>query len=392
MSGIMLRPRWWNYNYSVLLITWAGWISIYLARSVLPPLLPVIRQEFGINHTQSGLLETAYLIGYIVVKIPAGLLASRYGSKRVLAASMVGYGISNLLISGAGSFFEIFVLRLLVGLFQGVHLPVANALLSDRFGERQGRAIGFNESGPNIGNTVAFPLTVSILSLFGWRYAFILLSLPAFILSLATILVMKPEKAIPGNVKVEQRDGGLQQYARLLLPFALSHGIYNLLLRTTFTFTPSFLVEFRNIPVEAAGVISMVLPFAGIFAKVSSGFILEKIGRKTAICGASALSAVFLSALVSFPFHDALLLNLMALGLTLYSFSPIIYSSTTASLPSRHKSMGLGIVTMFGNIIGAASTSVVGALIDSRGFPFAFYVISAVALSSSLAAYVLMDN
>ena len=62
-----LRPGWWGYEYTVLLITWLGWVSIYLVKSVLPPMLPVLSSELGLSHAQAGLLETAYLIGYIAI-------------------------------------------------------------------------------------------------------------------------------------------------------------------------------------------------------------------------------------------------------------------------------------------------------------------------------------
>ncbi len=376
---MMPRPRWWNYNYTVLMITWMGWISIYLARSVLPPVLPVLTEEFSLTHAQSGLLETAYLIGYIISKIPAGELSRRFGAKKVLAGSMVGYGASTLLTSSAQGFSHIFMLRFLVGLFQGVHLPVANALLSDRFGSRQGRAIGFNESGANVGNTLAFPVAVSFLSVWGWRAAFIALSLPAFLLAAATLALMREEE----SDAPEASNGDLWEYSRILIPLALSHATYNLVLRTTFTFMPSFLVEYRGMAITAAGYLAMVLPFAGIFSKMGSGFILERLGPKTSISGATALSAVFMAGLVRTPGGPWVGLNLLTLGLVLYSFSPIIYSSTTSSLPSSLKPVGLGVVTMFGNLVGALSTSAVGALIDSSGYGFAFTVVAAVTLASS---------
>ncbi len=377
---MMPRPRWWNYNYTVLMITWMGWISIYLARSVLPPVLPVLTEEFSLSHAQSGLLETAYLIGYIISKVPAGELSRRFGAKKVLAGSMVGYGASTLLTSSAQGFSHIFMLRFLVGLFQGVHLPVANALLSDRFGSRQGRAIGFNESGANVGNTLAFPVAVSFLSVWGWRAAFIALSLPAFLLAAATLALMRGEEESDAP---EASNGDLWEYSRILIPLALSHATYNLVLRTTFTFMPSFLVEYRGMAITAAGYLAMVLPFAGIFSKMGSGFILERLGPKTSISGATALSAVFMAGLVRTPDGPWVGLNLLTLGLVLYSFSPIIYSSTTSSLPSSLKPVGLGVVTMFGNLVGALSTSAVGALIDSSGYGFAFTVVAAVTLASS---------
>ncbi|MCK5670771.1 MFS transporter, partial [Candidatus Bathyarchaeota archaeon] len=358
-----------------------GWISIYLARSVLPPVLPVLTAEMGLTHAQSGLLETAYLIGYIISKVPAGDLSRRFGARNVLAGSMVGYGASTLLIGSAQGYTHVFILRFLVGLFQGVHLPVANALLSDRFGSKQGRAIGFNESGANVGNTLAFPVAVSILSAWGWRVAFIALSVPAFILAAVTLILMKPEEESVDDA--ETSEGNLREYTRVLIPLALSHATYNLVLRTTFTFMPSFLVEFREMTISSAGYLAMVLPFAGIFAKMGSGFILERVGSKTAITGASALSGLFLAGLVMGPGGLWVGLNLIILGLTLYSYSPIIYSTTTGSLPSSLKPVGLGVVTMFGNLVGAISTSVVGALIDSSGYSIAFIVIAALTLTSS---------
>ena len=385
-----VKPRWWSYNYTVLMITWLGWISIYLARSVLPPVLPVLTEEMGLTHTQSGLLETAYLIGYIISKVPAGGLSKRFGAKRVLAGSMIGYGASTLLISSAQGYSHVFILRFLVGLFQGVHLPVANALLSDRFGSKQGKAIGFNESGANVGNTLAFPVAVSILSVWGWRVAFIALSIPAFILAAVTFALMKPEEE---NSDVsETSNDDLREYSRVLIPLALSHATYNLVLRTTFTFIPSFLVEFRGLAITSAGYLAMVLPFAGIFAKIGSGFILERLGPKLSITGASALSAVFLAGLVMGPGGLWIGFNLLILGLTLYSYSPIIYSSTTGSLPSSLKPVGLGVVTMFGNLVGAISTSAVGALIDSSGYSHAFIAIAVVTLASSALIHLSFPN
>jgi len=380
-----LRPDWWGYEYTILLITWLGWICIYLVKSVLPPVLPVLSAELGLSHAQAGLLETAYLIGYIAAKMPAGALSRRLGPRRLLAASMLGYGASSAATMWAKGFTDIFALRLLVGLFQGVHLPVANALLSDRFGERQGKAIGFNESGPNVGNTLAFPLTVQILSVWSWRAAFLVLSLPAFALSGAALLLMREE---PRNREEQGEDaGGIRGYWRVLLPFAVAHGVYNLVLRAAFTFTPSFLVEYRGMDVVTAGLLAAAMPLAGILAKVSSGFVAERAGRRASICGATTLSAVFLAALVVLPGGSYLAVNLVALGLTLYSFSPIIYASTTASLPSGLKATGLGAVTMIGNTVGAVSTTLVGAFIDSYGYGSTFTSIAGATLAASAAIY-----
>lgn len=387
-----LRTRW-SYSYTVLLLCWLGWISIYLCRSVLAPILPVVSRELGMTHAQGGMLETAYLMGYIIVKMPAGFVADRIGIKRTLVVGMVGYAVSTSLNFLATGFFHLFALRFLVGLFQGVHLPLANTLLSERFGDRQGRAIGLHESGPNVGNSIAYPLTVAIASTLSWRHAFVFLSLPAFALAGVTALILKGEKE---HETLRSPDPGVGERARLrdflwfLAPLAVAHSVYNLCLRSILIFAPSFLVESRGMSLAMAGLISMLMPAAGVVAKVSSGFVAERVGRANAISSATALSGLFILSMAYVTGEQALSINFLALGLTLYSLSPTIYASVTLGLPTGLKSIGLGAVTMVGNIFGALSTSLIGYLIDARGYQTTLTIVSATVILSTAVVFAVM--
>src|SRR2546426_5405887 len=53
---------------------------------ILYVLLPVWAQEFRLNLTQVGLIRTAYTAAMASFQIPAGLLAERWGERRLLAA------------------------------------------------------------------------------------------------------------------------------------------------------------------------------------------------------------------------------------------------------------------------------------------------------------------
>jgi MFS family permease len=64
------------------------------------------------------------------------------------------------------------------------------------------------------------------------------------------------------------------------------------------------------------------------------------------------------------------------MGLFLYAFSPIVYSSVTSALPSRLKATGLSVVTIAGNLVGAFSATMVGSLIDAWGYNPAFLIIA----------------
>lgn len=390
--GVLEQKSRWSYSYTVLTLCWFGWIAIYLCRSVLAPILPVVSGELGLSHAQSGMLETAYLLGYIVIKMPAGVLGNRIGIKRTLILGMVGYALATALNFFATGFLHLFVLRFLVGLFQGVHLPLANTLLSERFGDRQGRAIGFHESGPNVGNSIAYPLTIAIASSWGWRYAFLLLSLPAFVLAGVVALVLKDERQTSTVVNEEPPgdNQSLGTFFRLLAPLALAHAVYNLCLRTLLTFAPSYLVEYRGMGLAAAGLVAMLMPAAGFFAKISSGYIAERVGRRNSISVAILLSGVFIFTLTRVSGQGLTSVNFVALGLVLYSFSPTIYATVTSGLPTQLKSMGLGAVTMTGNIFGAFSASLIGYLIDTLGYQTALTMISGVVILATALIYAVM--
>src|SRR5207244_3322563 len=63
---------------------------------ILYVLLPVWAQEFRLNLAQVGLIRTAYTAAMASFQIPAGLLAERWGERRLLAAASaataVGWG------------------------------------------------------------------------------------------------------------------------------------------------------------------------------------------------------------------------------------------------------------------------------------------------------------
>jgi predicted MFS family arabinose efflux permease len=118
---------------------------------------------------------------------------------------------------------------------------------------------------------------------------------------MGTLIILKEDdeevKAVDYREQSFDRGVKLRSFHQILMPLALAHSVYNLCLVTLFNFAPLYLVEFRGISLTTAALISMVLPAAGFFSKVSSGFIAEKLGRSKTICVATALSGLFMMSL-----------------------------------------------------------------------------------------------
>ncbi|MDP2953853.1 MAG: MFS transporter, partial [Chloroflexota bacterium] len=69
-----------------------------VALQSVPPVLGLVMVEFGLSHAQGGLLMGLFALPGIVVSIPAGMLADRYGQKAIGVVSLV------LMIAGAAIF------------------------------------------------------------------------------------------------------------------------------------------------------------------------------------------------------------------------------------------------------------------------------------------------
>src|SRR5437868_1754288 len=52
-----------------------------------------LARDFHLSKIQLGWIFSAFLLGYAACQIPGGWLAARVGPRRVLAASVVGWGV-----------------------------------------------------------------------------------------------------------------------------------------------------------------------------------------------------------------------------------------------------------------------------------------------------------
>jgi MFS family permease len=155
-----------------------------------------IAAELGWAEGRQGIVQSAFLWGYLANQLLGGTLADRYGGKRVMA-----YGIAFFsLASAALPLFAItpftaalgitlpavLLSRFLVGLGEGVALPSMNNLIATRIQpSRRATALGTVFTGFQSGNLVGLALSPVILHAFGWRglfYLFGLLGAPLLVM------------------------------------------------------------------------------------------------------------------------------------------------------------------------------------------------------------------
>src|SRR5947207_2380540 len=117
---------------------------------ILYVLLPIWAQEFRLSLAQVGLIRTAYTAAMASFQIPAGLLAERWGERRLLAAGTALTACGFITIGAwAGGFASLLGLLLIAGLGSGVQHPLSSALVSKAYetGARRAAVGTYNFSG-----------------------------------------------------------------------------------------------------------------------------------------------------------------------------------------------------------------------------------------------------
>ncbi len=163
--------------------------------------------EFRLSQVQIGWVFSAFLLGYALFQIPAGMLADRWGARRILALSAWWWVLATLLqalvgwgpfrASSAAALLAFLLLRFVLGVGEAPTFPGAAQGVSRWIpAESQGRANGIVIAAIGLGSALAPPLLSTTMVRWGWRAALLLSSLPALAVALAWIRVADPESAV----------------------------------------------------------------------------------------------------------------------------------------------------------------------------------------------------
>jgi MFS transporter, FSR family, fosmidomycin resistance protein len=163
---------------------------------LLAPLLPFVRDEYGVSYTELGFAFAAFNIVSAVGQTPAGFLVDRIGARALLIAGLLTGAGAFILAGLIDSFWMLVAMFALAGVGNTVYHPADYALLSQHVpSDRIGQAFSFHTFAGMLGSAVA-PATLLIMqSQWGWRGAFV----GAGMLGIATaavLLAMRENSAV----------------------------------------------------------------------------------------------------------------------------------------------------------------------------------------------------
>jgi MFS family permease len=164
------------------------------------PILPLLRRVFHAGTVEVSLTVTLAALGVAVSAPFAGLLADRFGRKRIIVISAFLLATCSLLAATSPDLPTLIAWRFLQGVFTPGVFSVTVAYINDEWAggggsSGIGAALSAYVSGTVVGGFSCRFISGLVAARWDWRASFVVLGLLSFAGAIAVLLLLKPERS-----------------------------------------------------------------------------------------------------------------------------------------------------------------------------------------------------
>jgi len=181
-----------------------AYIFNYLDRTAIGVAGLTMRADLGISNAQLGYAAGLFFLTYTLCEVPSNLALYRFGARRWIARIMISWGLVSAAVAFVNDAYSLYGLRLLLGAAEAGFFPGIAYFLSAWFPrEHRTRVLAWFMIGIPGSAAIGGPLSIAllqmdgILGLAGWKWLFIMVSLPCVLLGFLSLKVLadNPDKA-----------------------------------------------------------------------------------------------------------------------------------------------------------------------------------------------------
>ena len=173
--------KWW-----VVLMLWFVCFFNYADRQSIFSVFPKLKEEFGFDEVELGLIGSAFMWVYAAGAPCAGFICDRLRRKDLILGGCVFWSVITVMTGWCGKLWQFVTVRALEGLGETFYFPAGMSLLSDYHGRRtRSRALSFHQSSVYVGTILGSWLGAWFAERLGWRLGFYFFGGLGLILALA---------------------------------------------------------------------------------------------------------------------------------------------------------------------------------------------------------------
>lgn len=295
--------------FTILTLSTIGFTLMFAVWLMFGVLAIPIRKEFGLSETQFGWLTAIAILNGSLWRLLFGLLADRFGGRKVFTLLVLLTAIPAWLVSRANTYEELMVYAFLVGM-AGNSFSIGIAWNSAWFSrERQGLALGIFGAG-NVGASVTKLIGPAMIALVpavgcfggiipgGWRFVPFLYSVLLLIMAAAMWGISPSHDHVPGKGRsLRELLRPLREIRvwRFSLYYVVVFGAYVALS----VWLPRYYVDVFGIPLAQAALLTTLFIFPASLLRPLGGWFSDRFGARRVmywVFGSMTICLLLLSA------------------------------------------------------------------------------------------------
>jgi MFS family permease len=339
-------------------------------------------REFGLNSVERGWLNSAFFWSYGLVQMPMGWLVDRYGVKWPYTICFTLWCGAAAATGMVGTLGALILMRLLIGVAEGVVVPATYRYLANNFAESEkGTALGIFSIGGKMGPALGAPIGAWIIVHHSWQAMFIATGLAGLVWLWPWLTQVKND--FPSQQELAER---VQRAASVPLRNLLASpvvwgGLLNNFCYAYFNFycmtwMPAYLVEQRGLSLEKSGLYTF-FSFAGIAVVAAlAGWAADRLiarGRDAVMVRKTFIVAGFIGATTVLlgayaqTLEMALFWNVASLSLLGLVTANNLALCKLTLIPKPAVGLNTGLQQVATSLAGGVSASLSGWLLHTSG-------------------------
>lgn len=272
-------------KYLILGLLCIGWIINYFDKVAINVAVIPISQELGLSETQVGLVLSSFFLSYAIMQPIGGSLADKFGSRKVIIASVILWSLFTILTGTAWSFLSLIIFRFLFGIGEGSYPSASSVAVAESFPQHErARAKSILTSATTIGAVLATLVAATLSKHFGWQSMFVILGFVGFLLALLYVKYLHPKRAQETNEKSKKPKLPLRELVKIPMLWKLMAIYFGISMVNwgLMSWMPSYMVKVRNLDMVSMGALAAIPAVLSFVVVLITGWLLDKrmIGRE----------------------------------------------------------------------------------------------------------------
>ena len=380
------RPK--KGSYLLLSILSASHGIFHFMSQSFSIMLPTIKEAFGINPVQIGVLITAKTLAGGLASLPGGIVSDyfrRYRG-RLMMVCMIVFALGWLLI-GISPAYPLLICGMIAVAVAGSvwHLP-SLAELGLQFSKTRGTAMAIHGAGGSVGDIFGPVITGLLLGFLSWRG---IISIYAIIPLMMAFVVIWAFKGLSTqkSANLETKTDGVNLKQQLKTVNAImkkTHiwrinvvaGLRGMCFDIIATFFPLFMKEELGLSSKSIGFHFGLLWAIGIVISPVMGYLSDRFGRKRVLVPALFYSSILIVALALYGKGTTFTIIMVLLGISIRSDYSIMTATILDIAGDAVATTMLGILSFTRFIMAAAAPIIAGALYQYVGMEATLFFVA----------------